>query len=60
MNDVLKPPPYVTAAAAAVGGFVGAVAGVVVATNMMGEPEGQARVQDPEPQEQVLVAENEK
>ena len=59
MNDVSKPPPSpgVTLAAAAAGGFVGAVAGAIVATNMMGDPNNDAKLQEPEPQEQVLVAE---
>ncbi|MDJ0940678.1 MAG: hypothetical protein QNJ00_13035 [Woeseiaceae bacterium] len=60
MNEVSKPPPWQTLAAATAGGFIGAVGGAVVAANMLGEPSGQARVQEPEPQEQVLVAENEK
>ncbi len=58
MNDVSKPPPSpgVTFAAAAGGGFVGAIVGAVVATSMMGEPNTDARVQEPVPEEQVLVA----
>ena len=60
MNNVLKPPPATNLAAAAAGGFIGALAGAVVAANMMGEPNTQSRVQDAEPQEQALVAENEK
>lgn len=57
MNDVSKPPPYQTLLAATGGGFIGAVAGVVVATNMMGDPDS-AKIQEPEPEEPALVAEN--
>ncbi len=59
MNDEVSkpPPPGPVFLAAAGGGFVGAIAGAVVATNMMGDPDS-ARIQQPEPQEQVLVAGN--
>ncbi len=57
-DEVSKPPPPGPVfLAAAGGGFVGAIAGAVVATNMMGDPDS-ARIQQPEPQEQVLVAGN--
>lgn len=55
MNEINKPPPYQTLLAATAGGFIGAVGGAAVATNMMGEPDT-AQLQQPEPQEQVLVA----
>ncbi len=59
MTDVNKPPTYQLLLASAGGGFVGAVAGVVVATNMMGDPDT-GHIQAPEPQEQVLVGQNDK
>ncbi len=60
MNDVSKPPPSpgVTLAAAAAGGFVGAVAGAIVAANMMGDANNDAMLEKPEPEEQVLVADS--
>ncbi len=57
-DEVSKPPPPgPTFLAAAGGGFVGAIAGAVVATSMMGDPD-RAKIQEPEPQEQVLVGRN--
>ncbi len=58
MNDVSKPPPSSGAVfvAAAAGGFAGAIGGAIVAANMMGDPNTDAKVQAPEAQEQVLVA----
>ncbi len=60
MNDEVNkpPPPGPTLLAAAAGGFIGAIAGAVVATNMMGEPDS-AKLQEPEAQEQALVASTE-
>lgn len=62
MNDVSKPPPSpgLILAAAAAGGFVGAVAGAIVAANMMGDSNSDAKLLTPEPEEQVLVAERSK
>lgn len=54
------PPASVTLLAAAGGGFLGAVAGVVAATTMMGDGDngdGQAALTQ-EPAAQVLVVEN--
>jgi len=39
MNEVSKPPPSSTFIAAAGGGFVGAVAGAIVAASIMGSPD---------------------
>ena len=62
MNEVSKPPPSpgVTFAAAAAGGFIGAVGGAIVAANMTGDPNSDAKLEAPEPQEQVLVADGNK
>jgi Na+/glutamate symporter len=62
MNDVSKPPPSpgVTFAAATAGGFVGAVAGAIVAAGMMGDSNSDANLDKPEADEQVLVAEGKK
>jgi len=59
MNDASQPPPPGrTAAAAAVGGFVGAVAGVLAAGMLNGDGDaGQAAVQPADAPAQVQVAE---
>ena len=60
MNGISKPPPLNSAAAAAAGGFVGALAGALVAASMLGSPDdsdGQARIEKTDDDKPVAVAE---
>ena len=54
MNGIAKPPPLTTAVAAAAGGFVGAVAGAIVAASMTGSPD------DSNAQSALDIADNDK
>lgn len=60
MNDVSKPPPSMLAAASAAGGFVGALAGAIVAATIMsgdGDSDTQSALDTATTDQPVVVAE---
>lgn len=63
MPETNKPPPSAVAlaSAAGVGGFAGAVLGVIVATSMMGDGDDNNRsaIQDAAPEAQVAFVDHE-